>query len=57
MFRKADQGYSFGKEKCYKYLLFIDDLKLHGCNVNEIYSLVQTVKVAQRILESISKMC
>ena len=35
----------------------MDDLKLHGSNVNEIYSLVQTVKVAQQILESINKMC
>ena len=44
--RKVKMGYSLGKDGGkFNHLLFMDDLKLYGRNVNEIDSLIQTVRI------------
>ena len=42
-------GYSFQKGKSKSnHLLFMDDLKLYGSNLNEIDSLVRTVEIVTK---------
>ena len=44
--RKIKMGYSLGKDRGkLNHLLFMDDLKLYGRNVNEIDSLIQSVRI------------
>ena len=39
-------GYSLGKDRGrFNHLLFMDDLKLYGRNINEIDSQIQTVRI------------
>ena len=43
--RKLNMGYGLGKDReILNHLLLMDNFKLHGRNVNEIDSLIQTVR-------------
>ena len=47
--RQMKHGYSFQKGKSKSnHLLFMDDLKLYGSNLNEIDSLVRTVEIVTK---------